>query len=73
MNKAKLKVLLAALREVVEELESEIYSDTQSYLQDINYRVSDYDEVFEDDDDDHIKSLNNFTYYQVNDDDGDGL
>jgi len=50
MNKAKLKVLLAALREVVEELESEIYSDTQSYLQDINYRVSDYDEVFEDDD-----------------------
>jgi hypothetical protein len=73
MNKAKLKVLLAALREVVEELESEIYSDTQSYLQDINYKVSDYDEVFEDDDDDHIKSLNNFTYYQVNDDDGDGL
>ena len=50
MNKAKLKVLLAALREVVEELESEIYSDTQSYLQDINYKVRDYDEVFEDDD-----------------------
>lgn len=50
MNKAKLKVLLAALREVVEELESEIYSDTQSYLQDINYKVNDYDEVFEDDD-----------------------
>jgi len=50
MNKAKLKVLIAALREVLEELESEVYSDTQSYLQDINDKVTDYDEVFEDDD-----------------------
>jgi hypothetical protein len=50
MNKAKLKVLVAALREVLEELESEVYSDTQSYLQDINDKVTDYDEVFEDDD-----------------------
>ena len=50
MNKAKLKVLIAALREVLEELESEVYSDTQSYLQDLNYKLADYDEVFEDDD-----------------------
>ena len=74
MNKAKLKVLLAALKEVVEELESEVYSDTESYLQDIEYKVTDYDEVWDDDyDGDHTNSLNNLSYYQVNDDDGDGL
>ena len=54
MNKAKLKVLLAALKEVVEELESEIYSDTESYLEHDPYSssdlINDYIEVFEDDD-----------------------
>jgi len=72
MNKAKLKVLLAALREVVEELESEVYSDTEAY---ITPTVHDYDEVWDDDDydGDHTNSLNNLSYYQVNDDDGDGL
>jgi len=47
MNKAKLKVLLAALKEVVEELESEVYSDTEAY---ITPDVHDYDEVWDDDD-----------------------
>jgi pyruvate-formate lyase len=47
MNKAKLKVLLAALKEVVEELESEVYSDTESYT---SPAVQDYDEVWDDDD-----------------------
>lgn len=53
MNKAKLKVLLAALKEVVEELESEIYSDTSSYIPPAEpnqtNHLSDYDEVFDDD------------------------
>ena len=47
MNKAKLKVLLAALKEVVEELESEVYSDTEAY---ITPDAHDYDEVWDDDD-----------------------
>lgn len=53
MNKGKLKVLLMALKEVVSELESEIYSDIDAYKQE-NYAdqvgaLADYDEVFEDD------------------------
>ena len=31
MDKGKLKVLVMALKEIVEELESEIYSDVDSY------------------------------------------
>jgi len=54
MNKAKLKVLVRALKEIVGELESEIYSDIESYKYE-NYKemtpeMNDYDEVFEDDD-----------------------
>ena len=47
MNKAKLKVLLAALKEVVEELESEVYSDAEAYT---SQTIHDYDEVWDDDD-----------------------
>tara|TARA_Y100001972_G_scaffold120122_1_gene162210 strand:+ start:410 stop:574 length:165 start_codon:yes stop_codon:yes gene_type:complete len=52
MNKGKLKVLVMALKEVVEELESEVYSDVNAYKQE-NYEqnvgpLPDYDEVFED-------------------------
>jgi hypothetical protein len=54
MNKAKLKVLLAALKEVVNELESEVYSDTESYMEKDPYGssalINDYDEIFDDDD-----------------------
>jgi len=54
MNKAKLKVLVRALKEIVEELESEIYSDIDSYKYENYEQLSpptvDYDEVFEDDD-----------------------
>tara|TARA_Y100001963_G_scaffold122652_1_gene172092 strand:+ start:123 stop:296 length:174 start_codon:yes stop_codon:yes gene_type:complete len=53
MNKGKLKVLVRALKEIVEELESEIYSDVDSYKYE-NYEqqvpTTDYDEVFDDDD-----------------------
>ena len=31
MNKAKLKVLVMALKEIVEELESAVYSDVDAY------------------------------------------
>ena len=53
MNKGKLKVLVMALKEVVSELESEIYSDVDAYKQ-ANYdehvgSIANYDEVFEDD------------------------
>jgi hypothetical protein len=56
MNKAKLKVLVMALKEIVEELESEIYSDPESYIDkrenfdDPLPHYGDYDEVFNDDD-----------------------
>ena len=50
MNKAKLKVLVRALKEIVEELESEIYSDVDAYKQPNHVgAVTSYDEVFEDD------------------------
>jgi len=50
MNKAKLKVLVMALKEIVEELESEVYSDVKAYQ---NMQVStskelDYDEMYDD-------------------------
>ena len=44
INKSKLKVLLAALKQVVDELESEVYSDTASYTT----SSPEYDEVFDD-------------------------
>ncbi len=51
MNKAKLKVLVRALKEIVDELESEIYSDPEAYnYNDFSAPDVSYDEVFEDDD-----------------------
>ena len=51
MNKAKLKVLVRALKEIVEELESEVYSDVDSYKNSPAFKqVSDYDELHDDDD-----------------------
>ena len=50
MDKGKLKVLVMALKEIVEELESEVYSDVDAYK---NMEVSvskqlDYDEMYDD-------------------------
>ena len=50
MNKATLKGLVMALKEIVEELESEVYSDVDAYK---NMEVSvskqlDYDEMYDD-------------------------
>ena len=52
VNRGKLKVLVMALKEIVEELESEVYSDPQAYKYETKYDIpiSDYDEVFNDDD-----------------------
>ena len=47
MNKGKLKVLVRALKEIQEELESEIYSDTEAYT---HPPVGDIEEVWDDDD-----------------------
>ena len=49
MDKGKLKVLLFDLKNILNELESEVYSDVKSYV--TSAPISDYEEVFEDDDD----------------------
>ena len=55
MDRAKLKVMIKDLKNVVNALESEIYSDTDAYKLNLNYeeivyQIRDYVEVFEDDD-----------------------
>ena len=47
MDKEKLKLIVKNLKSLVEVLESEVYSDTQRYL---DPSLHDYDEIFEDDD-----------------------
>ena len=46
MNKAKLKVLVQALKEIVDELESEMYADKDVLA--FTTPPEDYDEVFND-------------------------
>ena len=50
MNKGKLKVLLMALKEVVDELESEVYSDVDAYKNEQAFSAAplDYDEMYDD-------------------------
>ena len=55
MDRDKLKVMIKDLKNVVNALESEIYYDTDAYKLNLNYeeivnQITDYDEVFEDDD-----------------------
>jgi len=50
MEEKKLKTLLAKLKEVVDELECEIYSNVNNYTATQNYKITDYDEIWEDDD-----------------------
>jgi len=53
MDKGKLKEIITSLKLIVESLESEVMSDTESYLSHDAYEVIkkelDYDEIFEDD------------------------
>jgi len=72
MDKEKLKLIVRNLGLLVDSLKAEVYSDTQSYLQNKReYSIHDYDEIF-DDDDDVTNHINN-KYRLFNDDDGDGL
>ena len=55
MDREKLKVMIKDLKNVVNALECEIYSDEEAYKLNLNYdeivnQITDYDEVFEDDD-----------------------
>ncbi len=52
MDRDKLKLIIRNLELLVDTLKSEVYSDTQSYLEydKIVTALTDYDEVFEDDD-----------------------
>ena len=52
MDKEKLKLIVRNLESLVECLKSEVYSDAESYLEydKIAPLISDYDEVFSDDD-----------------------
>ena len=47
MNKGKLKVHIRALKEIQEELESEVYSDTEAYTKP---PTGDIEELWDDDD-----------------------
>tara|TARA_Y100001938_G_scaffold85780_1_gene117794 strand:- start:411 stop:584 length:174 start_codon:yes stop_codon:yes gene_type:complete len=52
MDKEKLKLIIRNMKSLVDALESEVYSDVDAYKYD-NYNdqiLTDYDEVFEDDD-----------------------
>jgi len=56
MDRDKLKLIVHNLELLVNSLKEEICSDPQSYLENLDYEkiktaLTDYDEVFEDDDD----------------------
>ena len=51
MERDKLKLIVRNLKLLVDALESEVFSDVEAYQYDeIAQHVSDYDEVFDDDD-----------------------
>ena len=52
MDKEKLKLIIRNLESLVDCLKSEVYSDVDSYMnyEDIVPHITDYDEIFEDDD-----------------------
>jgi hypothetical protein len=54
MDKEKLKLIIQNMESLVEVLKSEVYSDVDMYKPDYNQdnRLTDYDEVFYDGDDD---------------------
>ena len=80
MDREKLKSIVMQLESLLETLKSEVYSDLDSYSQesvDMN-RITDYDEVFIDDDEmdqDYYDSISTYMnpYTIINDDDGDGI
>ncbi len=82
MERDKLKLIVRNLKLLVESLESEIYSDVDSYLPDKSENFDDeitglpmdsseFDEMY--DDWEYDWSDTQLTYRDTNDDDGDGL
>ena len=49
MNKQRMKEIIKQLKDITNELESEVYSDAKSYV--TSPPLTDYEEIFEDDDD----------------------
>ncbi len=80
MDKERLKLIVKNLESLVECLKSEVYSDVEAYkprpdeYEEIARYITDYDEVFDDDDDEDM-TYNKYKnkYLLSNDDDGDGL
>lgn len=57
MDKEKLKLIVKNLESLVDCLKEEIYSDTDSYnlnYEEVASHITDYDEVFYDNDDDDL-------------------
>ena len=51
MDKERLKLIVRNLKQLVDALESEVHSDIEAYKNyDLGPGVTDYDEVFDDDD-----------------------
>ena len=53
MEREKLKLLVRNLRLLVDALESEVFSDVESYTKKTDYQspvITDYDEIWDDDD-----------------------
>ena len=54
MDKEKLKLIVRNMKSLVDALESEVYSDVDAYryetYKNVTTQISDYDEVFDDDD-----------------------
>ncbi len=50
MDREKLKLIVKNLKLLVDSLESEVYSDVDSYSNPSSFKLADYDEVFDDDD-----------------------
>ena len=50
MDRDKLKLIVKNLKLLVDSLESEVYSDVSAYKYESTAQITDYDEVFDDDD-----------------------
>ena len=50
MDRDKLKLIIKNLKLLVDSLESEVYSDVSAYKYESTPHITDYDEVFDDDD-----------------------
>ena len=85
MERDKLKLIVRNLKLLVESLESEIFSDVDSYLQDKSENFDDevtglpmdssenFDEMYDEEFWEYDWSDTQLTYRDTNDDDGDGL